>query len=674
MSRRFRSLGTEGGAVLVIVALWMAASVALVTLVIDAGHWFEHRRHLQLQVDAGALAAGDLFNRCVSAGGTAGDPGSTANLALLAEARKYSGDTKNNAAALNAQVNNAANVTVLVNSDRYANQGGSDNSDPNGPPCQAGYIDVKATDANVPWFFAKRLVPAIQAHARVAAQQVTSLTGSLPLAVQDVNPREVAAIFVNEDAANYLTSSAAVLATKKLARDGAQTLNGKTLSVWDNIGNAAAVNVTSANTGVILALSGTTSWSLTGSASTICGQTFVTCYAGDQTTGAVTGALGLIHGYSATTPAGTLTAPVVRNVSLYNVTCSDNSAPYFVLNGGCTFGVRAQVDFGTGSVPPPGAQVKVDRGNPSNGCPNSGSNPKGCPMTYNSSSGYWETTTTVPSIAARAGPMPIQLNWGDSAATGSFTGVARPYSAWDSSGPISYASLSEAGASAQSLTMGTHNLTVAIGLQGNLQDATTGNEPAVVLRFAAGAASNSGGLDCDAGVTTKDEIVNGCRTPYQLNRGEACPNSTSPANCVPVQTGNYTGPLSQGMNTRFTGCPVNRWVPGPTVPDIPPGDPRAIPMIITTYGAFSNNGSGYVPVVNFGMFYVTGWDQSSNNPPAPCATTGAPANEAFPGPGTTSTGDVWGHFTKYIGALPGSVGGVPCDFGAFSPCIPALTE
>jgi hypothetical protein len=73
------------------------------------------------------------------------------------------------------------------------------------------------------------------------------------------------------------------------------------------------------------------------------------------------------------------------------------------------------------------------------------------------------------------------------------------------------------------------------------------------------------------------------------------------------------------------------------------------------------------------MFYVTGWDQSGNNPPAPCAQTGAPANEPFPGSGSFS-GDIWGHFMKYIGALPGSIGGAPCDFTAFSPCIPVLTE
>ena len=662
----------ERGSVLVIVALFMASAVALVTFVIDVGHWFEHRRHLQSQVDAGALAGADVFNHCLSGSASdRGNPGSTMNQTLIGEARKYSGDTRNLASALNPQVNNASNVTILVNSDKYAGNGGSDNSDPAGPPCQAGFVDLKATDANLPWFLAGSVVPAITAHARVSIAAITTLVGSLPLAVQDVNPKAVAAIFVNEDAASFLTNSAAVLATKTLAADGAQTLNGKSMLVWDNIGNSVSVNVATAHTGVIYALSGTTSWSLSGSVSTICGQVFVTCFGADPASGLVTGGLSLIHGYSATAPTGTLAAPVVRNVSLYNVTCSDSSAPYFALNTGCTFGVRAQVDFGTGGTPPPGAQVKVDRSGGGNNCPNSGGNPKGCPMTYNAGTGYWETTTTVPTIAnPGVGPLPIQLNWGDSAGNGSIQQVARPFSAYDGSGPIGYASVSEAGASAQSLTLGSHNLTVALGLQGNLANATTGSEPATVLRFASGSASNSGALDCDVGVNSREEIQYGCRTPYQLNPGQPCSVVTTPADCVPVQTGNFTGPLQQGMNARFAGCPANHWVSGSTVPDIPAGDPRAIPMIVTTFGAFANNGSGSVPVVNFAMFYVTGWDEGNSGP---CATTGAPANEAFPGPGSSS-GDIWGHFMKYVGALPGSGGGGTCDFSAFSPCIPVLTQ
>src|SRR5919198_662404 len=238
MMNRPRAFRSDRGAVLVLVAVWMASAVALVTFVVDVGHWFEHKRHLQVQADAGALAAGDLASSS-----------STANQTLITEARKYSGDTVNYASALNAQVNNRSNVTVLINSDKFANDGGTDFSDPKGPPCQAEYVDVKATDASLPWFFANNVVPAINAHARVRITQITTLTGSLPLAVQDVNPKEVAAIFVNENAASYLTSASAVLATKQLAQDGSQTLNGKSVLVWDNIGNPVSPNIQTKDTG-----------------------------------------------------------------------------------------------------------------------------------------------------------------------------------------------------------------------------------------------------------------------------------------------------------------------------------------------------------------------------------------------------------------------------------------
>ena len=101
MTRRF---GSEQGAVLVIVTAFMAAAIALVTVVIDVGHWFEHKRHLQVQVDAGALAGGGTFNGCFGAGAGKTDPNSAANLSIENAARKYAGDTNNIANAYNAQV------------------------------------------------------------------------------------------------------------------------------------------------------------------------------------------------------------------------------------------------------------------------------------------------------------------------------------------------------------------------------------------------------------------------------------------------------------------------------------------------------------------------------------------------------------------------------------------
>jgi hypothetical protein len=669
MSSHFSGISSERGAVVVMVAVWIASAIALVTFVVDFGHWLEHKRHLQLQADAGAFAGGGFFNGCVAATPTQrADSTSSANTAIENEARRYSGDVANVAAALNKQVNNPSNVTVLLNATTYANRGGVDYDDPNGPPCQSGYLDVRATDANVPWFFRAAMVPAINAHARVGIKQVNILSGTLPVAVQDVNPLEAAALFVNE--ANPDT----VIASKKLTRRGAQTLNGKTMIEWDNIGDAVGVPIQGVNNGVILALSGIASWSLTSnSVSTICAQLFVTCYA---INGASYNGLLFIHGYQASGGTPTPASPVLRDVSLYNQSCTDGSAPYFVLNGGCTVGVHAKIDFGCpllcgGNARPAGAAVKVDR----LGCPTSGQNPKGCPMSYNSATGYWDTSgPEYPTIPSAASGVVVSLNWGTTAGGNNhtFTQVARPFSASDDSGPIQYAQVTEGGTSAQSLTTGvTHNLSVAIGIGGNLANASDASDPTVILRFASGAASNSGALDCDAAYNSQHEIQYGCETPYQLNTGQACPNSTSPANCVPTQTGNFTGQLRSGMNARFAGCPENHWVTpaGGGLPTIQDGDPRLIPLIITSYGAFAKNGTTSVPVLNFGAFYVTGWDQGGGGP---CPETGPPGNEPFPGTGS-SNGDVWGHFYKYVGNFGGNTtGGTTCDFAAFGLCTVTL--
>ena len=48
----------ERGSALVLVALWLPVLFGFMILVADVGNWFEHKRHLQMQADAGALAAG----------------------------------------------------------------------------------------------------------------------------------------------------------------------------------------------------------------------------------------------------------------------------------------------------------------------------------------------------------------------------------------------------------------------------------------------------------------------------------------------------------------------------------------------------------------------------------------------------------------------------------------
>src|SRR5882762_4207266 len=63
-SRTLTMLGGEDGAVVVIFAVFAPVAVLLAALAIDAGSWFLHNRHLQLQADAGALAAAQAFQPC----------------------------------------------------------------------------------------------------------------------------------------------------------------------------------------------------------------------------------------------------------------------------------------------------------------------------------------------------------------------------------------------------------------------------------------------------------------------------------------------------------------------------------------------------------------------------------------------------------------------------------
>src|SRR5207244_8740411 len=115
-----------------------------------------------------------------------------------------------------------------VNSTTYPGAGGTDYSEPNGPFCQSGYVDGKATDdlkagrAILPWNLAGSILPKINAHARVSIFQVGTLAGSLPLAVEDVNPLDAGAIVVNEDAANFKTTLSAVLGRQILTAGSSQ--------------------------------------------------------------------------------------------------------------------------------------------------------------------------------------------------------------------------------------------------------------------------------------------------------------------------------------------------------------------------------------------------------------------------------------------------------------------
>jgi hypothetical protein len=204
-------------------------------------------------------------------------------------------------------------------------------------------VDVKMTEEDLPWFFARHLVSAINARARVVLQQKGSSADSLPVGVPDNNPLAAAAIFVDESNANT------VLATEELTKSPTPAvLNGQTLTKWTGL--PVAISAAHPNLSVVIALAGKAGWTPPpGNLTTICNQVLIECYSITQdSSGTVTAVTGIdfLHAY-ATTGTGTAAAPIVRDTTLYNVGCTDDSGPYFLLRAACTVGVKAKIDFGT---------------------------------------------------------------------------------------------------------------------------------------------------------------------------------------------------------------------------------------------------------------------------------------------------------------------------------------
>ncbi len=640
----------ERGSILVLVAIALPVLVLFASLVVDVGNWFEHKRHLQLQADAAALAAAREFGApCV-------------NQAILDEAAAYSGGT------YNAQIGGtaAADVHMLVNSSTFFDQSSPvDDTVVTGAPCSAKMVDVKMTETDLPWYFRVAQVPFINTHARVSIFQADTLAGSLPIGVPDVNPGSARIIFVDES-----NSPPTVLGSRNLTKTG--TANG--LNIWDNTGSPLPVTVNTSHIGVRVALGGATS--------ATCGDPLVECYD-------LGSANGILHaqGWSGAGSAAGTSPPLERSVTLFNGTCTD---AYFVAtSSSCTIGVRAKVDFGVADPSTLGAHLTAVVG---------GNN---YPLTYDSPSATWQSPASIP-IAAGAGPVNVRLDWEETIGqvqigskledcktgngnkcTGTFGTVQRTFGAGSRSGPVKLAQIWENGAfGANSFercsavqTQCTHDLVVKIGLEGSLSTDSEADDPTVALRVAGGSQNQS--IDCDNNLSNlKEELANGCGPTYKKNTGTACPGTASslwgtsqPWQCAAIQTGGAVNQVAAGLNARVMGndkpsscTSPNRW------PVINDGDPRILQVFLTPFGSFSGSGSAVVPVTGFATFYLTGWTGQGGGFDNPCQGNGddpVPNNDA---------GLIVGHFIKYVDTLGGGGGTQPCDLDALGTCVGVLTR
>ena len=93
--RRGKGLTRESGQVVVMFAVLLPVFFGLGAIVLDIGNWYVHKRHLQTQVDAAALAAAPSFTGCFH-------DAAAADLAIASTALSYAGDTARNP---NARIN-----------------------------------------------------------------------------------------------------------------------------------------------------------------------------------------------------------------------------------------------------------------------------------------------------------------------------------------------------------------------------------------------------------------------------------------------------------------------------------------------------------------------------------------------------------------------------------------
>jgi hypothetical protein len=367
--------------------------------------------------------------------------------------------------------------------------------------------------------------------------------------------------------------------------------------------------------------------------------------------------------------------------------------------------VRAKVDFGTAvgvnpTLSPTLAQLKVGGW----GCPNSGANPKGCVMTYNTTgvnAGYFTTNgPNYPTMPADGQAHAIDLNWGtgtgSSSQNGTFTSTQRSFSAdVDTSGPVQFVRVdNESGNFGNSVGYGAHSFNTTIGVVPSLQaNASSPTAPPVALKVTS-KGSNGQAIDCDPSkANLRDELSTGCTPQYTINKGTPCQAASfynfpqaAPWDCTVTQTGGSVGQVDDGMLCRTQGkCYSPRQCTSPihwkdangdgkiTVPeDIAPGDPRLMSVFVTSFGAFSGNGTQVIPITNFGTFYVTGWSRNGGGQGDPCSgQPGLPDPDPVP---TKTGGWIVGHFIKYVDTIGGGGTGTPCDFSSFGSCVVVLTK
>jgi hypothetical protein len=632
----------EDGGIIVLAAMLLPVVLLFLSLSIDIGNWWVHKRHLQLQVDAAALAGGALFGECFA------DPvaGSTA---MQSEATRFGGG---GGSSYNGQVGgtNKGTISLLYQSKTYAAGSVPPDDTETALPCQTASLmfDVKGSEAGLPLLFripGLANVAAINAHARVQLKQVEVQDGMLPIAVPDLRFTYVFASFVDE-------TTGASLGTVQLQKAGTSGAD----QLW-NTTTPISVTIPSAHVGVRLRLVGGTD------PNAACGSLYTECYDTDSSNGVVH-----IRGY------GTGVAPAVRNVWLLAGTCAPDA--YFA-TADCGAGIQAAVDLGADHpLTGPGVTAEV-------WATVDGAGKYPLAPAAGSTSGLVTWTSASGVAVAGSGPHPVGLDWSWQQTTGTWTGktctdkktnpctaqgtfgpVQRAFVGGPRSGPLKRVQVFESGVTTSGSnsfqTATTHTLGISLAVTGSLKIQSLATDPVVELRVVG---SQNQSVDCDPDISNlASEIEQGCGPAYKINDTLACPGYNQlwtlpePWECVKTQTGGAVGQVERGMKDRVLGG-ANTCTSPIDWPNYEIDDPRIVPLIITPFGSFGGSGNDIIPVIDFAAFYVVGWNGD------PC-----------PGAYDVPKGYIAGHFIKYAAPNPRGAGTKVCNPDALTPCVAVMTR
>ena len=665
---------SEAGVAIVWFVLLVGIILMLGSFAIDVSNFFRHKRQLQTQADAAALAGGSQMQ-----------PGDCAPPSVLTEADKFVGTSV-------ALWNKPSDPATLGRTSRVYVQ--------EDDPCS---IEAQVTETEAPFYFplTAALNPDIRAFAKVELKQIQGMGGALPIAIQeDREIQRVRMVLVDEGKPG--TDPTRELQSVVMA----QATDGITTSTpWT--GTFAPHNLTQARIGVRIHVEY--------GSDTACSSADVDCFDADASEN------GLLHirGFEQVPDVTTNAPPALEDVQIDTGACA---APHngYVSDGACSVNVSARIDW---------VDAVTDAGTPNEKTINSRAQvaaqlgTAGFELTYSSATGRWAGAVTVPPTA---GPLPLRLAWtqqvgrvkpaseGPQCDDGKGKAPAPCYGVWianhaaglvrsiadeftaaeppvhrvfslrkERSGPVIAAEVRE-GSSAGAIANSTARCGGAVTscsrswfVKVRLPLALEAGAKRTITIAAPG--SNDGHLDCDppgGGSDFRRQIAGGCKSVYEINEGEACPEpkdlpaSPQPWSCVVSAPGDKSGPFSDGMNDRIYGTDVK---PTPALcaaranvyPSYLPTDPRIVPVMVVRPPSLDATGNAIWPVKDFAFFYVTGW--FDNGKPA-CAIADSNNDPA-------GKGELVGHFIKYAAPNDGDVFGTdPCEEDALGGCVPILVK